>query len=60
MGRGVETLTGEYLPTEKNRLVKDLLPNLGFIRTGQDTYALDLDDKSRLPTKINRGEQDDR
>ena len=59
MGRGVSKLYGEYLPTEKNRLVKDLLPNLGFIRTGQDTYALDMDADSRLPNKINTGEQDD-
>ncbi len=58
-GRGVKRLTGEYLATEKNRLVKDLLPNLGFSRTGPDAYALDFDDNSILPTKINSGEQDD-
>jgi FkbH-like protein len=57
--RGVVSLSGEYIPTEKNRLVKDLLPQLGFTGMGAGTYSLDLMEYRRLPAKIRTGEQDD-
>jgi len=50
--RGVSSLKGEYLPTEKNRLVKDLLPRLGFTGTGSDAYAIETAGYIDLPTKI--------
>ena len=39
---GEKTLVGRYLPTEKNGLVKDLLPQLGFVRDLRDANAFRL------------------
>lgn len=51
--RGVKELIGEYLPTEKNGLVSDLLPGLGFRETGERRYACSLDTFQPLPSNIN-------
>lgn len=50
--RGVGVLEGEYLPTEKNRLVSDLLPRLGFTHVGEGRYSIDIHQAGPLPTKI--------
>jgi FkbH-like protein len=46
--RGAETLRGEYLPTDRNGIVRDLYPRLGFIRSTAagpaETWTLDLAD----------------
>jgi FkbH-like protein len=45
--KGAQRLLGRFRPTEKNSMVRDLYPRLGFERTeqgsdGSATYALDL------------------
>lgn len=52
LGRGVKTIRGDYIPTEKNKLVKNLLPQLGFSVIGDDQYQLETDSYNFLPTKI--------
>jgi FkbH-like protein len=47
--RGLKAVTGEYIPTAKNGLVKDHYENLGFAKTGEDadgrtTWRLDVDE----------------
>ena len=39
---GCSKLVGEYIPTQKNRMVKDFYPNLGFAEIGENKYAYDL------------------
>jgi FkbH-like protein len=39
---GCPTVRGEYLPTAKNALVKDLLPNLGFTRIADEPATFEL------------------
>ena len=38
---GCKTLIGEYLPTAKNAMVKDIYPQHGFAETEEYRYALD-------------------
>ena len=52
LSRGIKVLRGEYLPTEKNGLVRDLLPALGFKTIGENTYEYDLTTHSPLTTNI--------
>jgi len=40
--RGITKLVGEYLPTAKNGLVRDLYPSLGFSRMSEGGYELDI------------------
>jgi FkbH-like protein len=40
--RGITKLVGEYLPTAKNGLVRDLYPSLGFSRVSEGGYELDI------------------
>jgi FkbH-like protein len=47
--RGLEGITGEYIPTAKNALVKDHYESLGFVKTGEDgagrtTWRLSIDE----------------
>lgn len=51
--RGVKEIIGEYRPTEKNGLVRDLLPSLGFQAISENTYKCNLDTYQPLPTNIN-------
>jgi FkbH-like protein len=46
--RGITKLVGEYLPTAKNGLVRDLYPSLGFSRVSEGSYELDLG-KTEIP-----------
>lgn len=39
---GCSKLVGEYIPTQKNRMVKDFYPNLGFEEISENKYAYDL------------------
>ena len=50
--RGIKRIRGEYVPTEKNKLVKNLLPQMGFSSIGDDQYLLEIDSYHFLPTKI--------
>lgn len=54
--RGVQLLTGEYLPTEKNGLVRELLPTLGFNPIEENTYRCDLTSYPALNTNIQRND----
>jgi FkbH-like protein len=54
---GVRRIIGEYYPTAKNSMVKDLYPKLGFAPLGEDVadhrkYALMLDDFVPIKTHI--------
>ena len=42
--RGLKRLTGNYIPTEKNSMVRDLYPRLGFTQPdpGEQRFTLDL------------------
>jgi predicted enzyme involved in methoxymalonyl-ACP biosynthesis len=50
---GARRLIGEYLPTRKNALVRDLYPRLGFSEIGRDgatvRYALELAEVAATP-----------
>ena len=35
-----KTLSSEYIPTQKNKMVKDIYQVMGFDRTGEATYEL--------------------
>ena len=54
---GARRIVGEYHPTEKNSMVKDLYPKLGFVSIAEDAadhgkYALMLDDFVPIKTHI--------
>jgi len=49
--RGVSRLVGEYLPTTKNALVKNLYPQLGFA-ANDGRWLLDLDQFKMLKTFV--------
>ncbi len=50
---GAKRLIGQYRPTEKNNMVRDLYPNLGFTplaeTDGPARFSLDLRDFTPLP-----------
>ena len=58
--RGVGILVGEYIPTEKNRLVTDLLPRLGFTPAEDGRFTVDTALAGPLPTNIETIGKDDR
>ena len=39
---GCSRLVGEYIPTQKNRMVKDFYPGLGFEKLSENKYVYDL------------------
>ena len=39
---GFERIIGEYIPTQKNGMVKEHYPNLGFKAIGENLYELDV------------------
>lgn len=49
---GYEVINAEYLPTSKNRLVKDTYETMGFSRTGDNTFRLNILDFKELKTYI--------
>ncbi|HMF77831.1 MAG TPA: HAD-IIIC family phosphatase [Bryobacteraceae bacterium] len=42
--RGCSDLTGEYIPTPKNKQVADIYPRFGFVATGEGRYRLAVAD----------------
>lgn len=40
--QGFERIVGEYIPTQKNGMVKEHYPNLGFKTIGENLYELDV------------------
>ncbi len=56
--RGCIRVTGIYIPTAKNDMVRELYPNLGFTHSGEkdggaQIYELDVARYQARPTKIN-------
>jgi FkbH-like protein len=49
--RGFKTLTGEYIPTPKNGIVREHYASLGFEKSGQ-LWKLDLANYNKAPTFI--------
>jgi predicted enzyme involved in methoxymalonyl-ACP biosynthesis len=55
---GISEITGRYIPTAKNGLVRDHFSKLGFVRTGsqdgETTWRLDVNtyDGKSLPLKL--------
>ncbi|MDR1953157.1 MAG: HAD-IIIC family phosphatase [Clostridiales Family XIII bacterium] len=49
---GCQTITGSYLPTEKNAPVKDLLKNFGFAEDGDGAWTLEVDQYRPRETHI--------
>ena len=49
---GCSTITGEYIPTVKNTLVRDLYPKLGFERLSPNQYSIRVDTAKPLPTSV--------
>ena len=41
---GCKRIKGEYIPTKKNSMVKELYPSLGFKECGEGIYQTELDD----------------
>ena len=39
---GFRTVIGEYLPTPKNAMVKDLYEKMGFVRVGENRFEADV------------------
>lgn len=50
--RGARTLTGRYLPTERNGQVQDLYPRFGFAPAGEGAWTLDLARPVPFPPEI--------
>jgi FkbH-like protein len=48
----IETLNGQYIPTEKNKLVLNLLRDLGMSETNIHDYALNLNEFQKLKSFI--------
>ena len=42
----------EYIPTPKNRMVKDICETMGFVRTGENSFVLDVPAFTVLKTYI--------
>lgn len=41
---GFTAVNGEYIPTPKNKMVKDIYPTMGFLETGENRYRLAVED----------------
>ncbi|MBE5871818.1 MAG: HAD-IIIC family phosphatase [Lachnospiraceae bacterium] len=42
LSEGFEMITGQYIPTPKNRMVASLYPQMGFKQSSEGKYSLDL------------------
>lgn len=49
---GYKTISSEYIATPKNRMVKDIYEEMGFDKTGEHTYRLDVDGFKSMKTYI--------
>ncbi|MCR5775305.1 MAG: HAD-IIIC family phosphatase [Lachnospiraceae bacterium] len=54
---GCSVITGEYLPTKKNGMVKSLYPDLGFTGNGEGLYRMELKDYKKGVFYITRKDQ---
>ena len=45
-------ICAEYIPTPKNRMVKDICETMGFVRTGENSFVLDVPAFTALKTYI--------
>lgn len=52
LNSNVQTLNGKYIPTEKNKLVLNLLRDLGMSETNTHDYALNLNEFQKLKSFI--------
>jgi FkbH-like protein len=50
--KGVQTVSGEYIPTAKNGLVKDFFARFGFVETEQNRYMLKVENYKNQETLI--------
>ncbi len=50
--KGFKKITGEYIPTPKNGLVKNLLPEMGFVFS-EGKWILELENYKEFKTRIN-------
>lgn len=57
---GAERIVGEYIPTAKNVLVKDLYSKLGFTQQEQGRWVLEMSDYVKRNTFIGRSDDDER
>ena len=53
--RGIERISGEYLPTAKNKLVEHLLDELSLIKHPSGVYDLEIKNYTTLKTYITNG-----
>ena len=49
---GAKTITAEYIPTAKNRMVEHIYADMGFDCTGEGLYSLDIGNFTKLKTYI--------
>lgn len=49
---GFGAIVSEYIPTPKNRMVKDIYEKMGFSKTGENKYRLDVSTFKELKTYI--------
>ena len=52
--QGIEILTGEYIPTKKNRMVEKIYEKYGFKSQGDGRYRLETGKYKKLETKISK------
>ena len=56
--KGFKFISAEYIPTVKNQMVKDIYEKIGFKKTGENKYWLNIDDYEELNNYI-KGENQD-
>lgn len=49
---GFATVLGEYIPTPKNAMVKEIYPAMGFTKTGEGKYRIEVSDYQQKKTLI--------
>ncbi len=50
--KNIEFLVGEYIPTQKNKIVIDHYKNLGFIQNEENLWIMETGNYFKIPTKI--------
>lgn len=56
--RGYQIISAEYLPTPKNQMVKNIYEKMGFTKTGENTYRLDIAAFQTLKTYVEEENED--
>lgn len=52
LNKGYKWIIGEYIPTAKNAMVKDIYSNMGFEKVEDNTYRVVVDSFTELKTNI--------